>query len=82
MLHLHPGKVRATARPDGPKHESPYRKADVQLATAVYSIDEFHEISESGVVGHPERATAVKGASFFEAIVKDVSAFLPDFLKW
>ena len=36
MLHLHPGKVRTTlARRDGPKYESPYRKADAQLAQPV-----------------------------------------------
>src|SRR6185503_1801812 len=33
MLHLHPGKVKMPlARRDGPQHESPYRKADMQLA--------------------------------------------------
>jgi creatinine amidohydrolase len=83
MLHLHPGKVRMPlARRDGPKHESPYRKADMQLAKPVYMVNEFHEISESGVVGHPDLATAVKGARFFEAIVKDVTAFVKDFLTW
>jgi creatinine amidohydrolase len=83
MLHLHPGKVRTDlARRDGPKHESPYRKADMQLAKPVYSVNEFHEISDSGVVGHPDLATAVKGARFFEAIVKDVTAFVRDFLTW
>ena len=54
----------------------------MQLAKPVYSVNEFHEISDSGVVGHPDLATAVKGASFFEAIVKDVTAFLRDFLTW
>ncbi len=83
MLHLHPAKVKMPeARRDGPKHESPYRKADMQLAKPVYEVKEFHEISESGVIGHPDLATAVKGARFFEAIVKDVTAFLKDFLTW
>jgi creatinine amidohydrolase len=83
MLHLHPAKVRMEqARRDGPKHESPFRKADMQLAKPVYEVNEFHEISQSGVVGHPDLATAVKGARFFEAIVKDVTAFLKDFLTW
>lgn len=83
MLHLHPAKVKMPlARRDGPRHESPYRKADIQLAQPVYMVNEFQEISESGVVGHPDLATAVKGARFFEAIVKDVTAFLRDFLSW
>ena len=54
----------------------------MQVAQPVYALNEFHEISESGVVGHPDLATAVKGARFFEAIVKDVTAFLRDFLTW
>ena len=83
MLHLHPDRVRMElARRDGPKHTSAYRKADMQYAKPVYSVNEFHEISESGVVGHPDLATAEKGQRFFEAIVRDVAAFIQDFLTW
>jgi creatinine amidohydrolase len=83
MLHLHPERVRmALARRDGPRQTSPYRKADMQYAKPVYAVNEFHEISESGVVGHPDLATAGKGQRFFEAIVRDVTAFVEDFLTW
>jgi creatinine amidohydrolase len=83
MLHLHPERVRMDlARRDGPKHTSPYRKADMQYAKPVYSVNEFHEISESGVVGHPDLASAEKGKRFFDAIVRDVSAFVEDLLTW
>jgi len=83
MLHLHPQRVRMElARRDGPKHTSPYRKADMQYAKPVYAVNEFHEISESGVVGHPDLATAEKGRRFFDAIVRDVSAFAEDLLAW
>jgi len=83
MLHLHSDRVRMKlARRDGPKHTSRYRKADMQYAKPVYSVNEFHEISESGVVGHPDLATAEKGQQFFEAIVRDVAAFVEDFLTW
>jgi creatinine amidohydrolase len=83
MLHLHPERVRMElARRDGPKHASPYRKADMQYAKPVYSVNEFHEISESGVVGHPDLATAEKGRQFFDAIAGDVAAFVRDFLTW
>jgi creatinine amidohydrolase len=83
MLHLHPDRVRMElARRDGPKHTSPYRKADMQYAKPVYSVNEFHEISESGVVGHPDLATAEKGRRFFDAIVRDVTVFLEDLLTW
>jgi creatinine amidohydrolase len=83
MLHLHPERVRTERiRRDGPKHTSPYRKADMQYAKPVYSVNDFHELSESGVVGHPDLATAEKGARFLEAIIKDVTAFVADFLTW
>jgi Uncharacterized protein, putative amidase len=83
MLHLHPERVRMElARRDGPRHTSPYRKADMQYAKPVYSVNEFHEISGSGVVGHPDLASAEKGARFFDAIVADVTAFMEDFSNW
>lgn len=83
MLHLHPERVRMElARRDGPRYASQYRKADMQYAKPVYSVNEFHEISETGVVGHPDLASAGKGARFFDAIVDDVSDFIRDFLMW
>jgi creatinine amidohydrolase len=83
MLHLHPERVRMElAQRDGPEHSSPYRKADMQYAKPVYSVNEFHEISQSGVVGHPDLATAAKGKLFLDAIVSDVNAFVTDFIQW
>ena len=70
------------ARRDGPSHTSPYRKGDMLHAKPAYSVNEFHEISESGVVGRPDLATADKGQRFFDAIVRDVSAFVEDLLTW
>ena len=54
----------------------------MQHAKPAYSVNEFHEISESGVVGHPDLATAEKGKRFFDAIVGDVLAFVEDLLTW
>ena len=83
MLHLHPERVRMNlARRDGPTHPSPYRKADMQLAKPVYYVSDFHEISESGVVGHPDLASAVKGKAFLDGIVQEVGAFVDDFVGW
>src|SRR5438552_5330645 len=49
MLHLHPDRVKATlARRDGPKHDDPYRKADMQHGRPIYFVNEFHEISKTG----------------------------------
>jgi creatinine amidohydrolase len=83
MLHLHPERVRMElAAPDGPKHASPYRKGDLIQGRPIYSVSEFHEISETGVVGRPDLASAEKGARFFEGIVRDITAFVDDFLTW
>jgi creatinine amidohydrolase len=83
MLHLHPERVRmARARRDGPMHPSPYRKADMQLVKPVYYVSEFDELSESGVIGHPDLASAEKGRLFLEGIVSEVGTFVDDFLTW
>ena len=83
MLHLHPERVRTELiERDGPRHTSAYRKADMQYAKPVYSVNEFHEISNSGVVGHPDLATAAKGKLFMDAIVQDVGAFVREFTQW
>jgi creatinine amidohydrolase len=83
MLHLHPERVRMElARRDGPQSDSPYRKADMQYAKPVYAVNEFHEISTSGVVGHPDLATAEKGKRFFAAVVSDVLKFVSEFRTW
>ena len=70
------------ARNDGPKFESSYRRSDMLQAKPVYGVNEFHEISASGVVGSPELADKEKGQRFFEAITADIVAFVRDFATW
>jgi creatinine amidohydrolase len=83
MLHLHPARVKLRlARRDGPKHTDPYRKSDMQYGRPVYFVNEFHEDTKTGTIGHPELATAEKGKRFLDGIVKDVTAFVDDFTKW
>ena len=83
MLHLHPQRVKMDrAVRDGPKFTDPYRKADMQLARPVFFVNEFHEISPSGVVGHPDLATAEKGKRFMNGIVAAVGEFVDHFLTW
>ena len=83
MLHLHPDRVKMDlVRRDGPKHTDIFRKADMQYARPVYFVDEFHEVSESGVVGRPELASAEKGEKFLKGIVRDVTAFVDEFETW
>jgi creatinine amidohydrolase len=83
MLYLSPKQVRMEhARRDGPHHPSPYRKADMQLAKPVYYVSEFDELSTSGTIGHPDLASAEKGKRFLDGIVRDVNAFVDDFVTW
>jgi creatinine amidohydrolase/Fe(II)-dependent formamide hydrolase-like protein len=70
------------ARRDGPRHTDPYRKADMQYGRPVYFVNEFHEVTKNGTVGHPELATAAKGKRFLAGIVKDVTTFVDEFEKW
>ncbi len=83
MLHLHPERVKIErALRDGPPHTDKYRKADMQFARPVFFVNEFHEVTKSGVMGHPDIASAEKGKRFVDGIVADVSAFVEQFLMW
>jgi creatinine amidohydrolase len=83
MLHLHPERVKMhLAKRDGPKHKDAYRKADMLYGRPVYFVNEFHEVTRTGTVGHPDLATAEKGKQFLAGIIKDVTAFVDDFAKW
>jgi creatinine amidohydrolase len=83
MLHLHPERVKMKrARRDGPKHTDVYRKSDMFYGRPVYFVNEFNEVTKTGVIGNPEIATAEKGRAFLAGIVKDVTAFVDDFAQW
>jgi len=83
MLHLCPERVKMKlARRDGPRHTDAYRKSDMQYGRPVYFVNEFHEVTKSGVIGQPELASADKGRRFLEGIVTDVAKFVDEFAKW
>ncbi len=83
MLHLCPDRVRMNlAKRDGPTHTDPYRKADMQYGRPVFFVNEFHEVSATGVVGHPDLATAKKGERFLDGIVDAVATFVGEFASW
>ena len=83
MLHLHLDRVKMEqAVRDGPPFIDPYRKADMQYARPVFFVNEFHEVTLSGVMGHPDTASAKKGKRFLDGIVQEVSAFVEHFLTW
>src|SRR2546421_7535727 len=77
MLYLHPERVNLRlAKRDGPKHTDKHRKSDMQYVRPIYFVNEFHEISKTGAIGHPEVASARKGKRFLDGIVQDVTAFV------
>jgi creatinine amidohydrolase len=83
MLHLCPERVNLRlAKRDGPRHTDAYRKADLQYGRPIYFVNEFHEVSKTGTIGHPDLATAEKGKRFFDGILKEVTAFVDEFAKW
>jgi creatinine amidohydrolase len=83
MLHLCPERVHLErAVRDGPTHTDPYRKADMQHARPVFFVNEFHEVTQSGVMGHPDLASAEKGKRFLDGIVAEVRGFVEHFLTW
>jgi creatinine amidohydrolase len=83
MLYLHPDRVKMEkAAPDGPSYTDPYRMADMQYGRPIFFVNEFHEVSKSGVVGRPELATADKGKRFLDGIVDSVSTFVEAFAGW
>jgi creatinine amidohydrolase/Fe(II)-dependent formamide hydrolase-like protein len=48
----------------------------------VFFVNEFHEVTHSGVIGHPDLASAEKGQRFLDGIVTEVSAFVEHFSTW
>lgn len=83
MLHLGSERVHLErAVRDGPPFTDPYRKADMQFARPVVFVNEFHEVTQSGVMGHPDLASSEKGKRFLDGIVAEVSTFVEHFLTW
>ena len=84
MMMLLAGELvrRDKIKNDGPKQQPPYRLYDMQQGTPFYMVEEFHELSESGTVGHPELASEEKGKLFYDGIIEEVSAFIRDFKTW
>ena len=84
MMYLHPDRVKMhLAKNDGrSKYQDTYRKTDMMHSRAIFFVNEFHEVSDTGTIGFPEMATAEKGKKFVDGIVQDVTKFVDDFLKW
>jgi len=83
MLALRPEAVdMSTARKGGPGDALRYRVIDAQASNPVEMASDFDELSETGVLGQPELATAEKGRRLLDGIVQAIVEFLEDFLSW
>jgi creatinine amidohydrolase/Fe(II)-dependent formamide hydrolase-like protein len=45
-------------------------------------VNEFHEVTKTGAIGHPDLASAEKGKKFLNGIVREVTEFVDEFVKW
>ncbi len=66
----------------GPGPEMGYRKLDMLKAPPFSLINEFDELSPTGVLGMPEMATAEKGAQFLEAATQAVVSLIDEMAGW
>jgi creatinine amidohydrolase len=83
MLHLHPDRVKKKlAKRDGPTHSDEYRRSDMLHGRPVYFVNDFHEVTKTGTIGHPDLASPEKGKRFLDGILKDVTDFVRHYLTW
>jgi creatinine amidohydrolase len=66
----------------GPGPEMGYRKIDMLKPPPFSLINEFDELSPSGVLGMPELATPEKGARFLEAAADAVVVLIDEMGTW
>jgi creatinine amidohydrolase len=83
MLAIASGKVdMSLARKSGPGAALRYRVVDMQASNPIAMVSEFDELSDSGVLGEPELATAEKGRRFVAGFAESIVEFLEDFRHW
>lgn len=83
LLAAHPDLVDTSkAVRGGPSPERGFRTIDMLQGEPFFMINEFHEFSETGVIGMPDFATAEKGEQFLDAAAQAVARFLDEFSRW
>jgi creatinine amidohydrolase len=83
LLDLAPQAVDTSAiAPDGLKAESKFLQHDMLAAQPYFLVNDFHEITRSGVFGMPQYASAEKGKRFLDVTVQSVLEFIRDFQTW
>jgi creatinine amidohydrolase len=83
LLAKNPALVdSAKAKRGGPSPEMGYRVIDMLKPPPFSLISEFDEISQNGVIGMPEFATAEKGERFLNAAATSVVSLIDEMAKW
>ena len=83
ILHLRPELVHMeAARGANIPFESEFWSADSSGHSRVQVGRSFKQTTQTGSLGHPENATAEKGAKLFDVAVKEVVGFLREFMSW
>jgi len=72
----------AKAARGGPSPEMGYRTIDMLKQPPFSLINEFDELSATGVLGMPELATAEKGAAFLESSAQAVVHLIDEMSAW
>ncbi len=83
ILHLRPELVKLeSATGTTIPCESAFYVPDFAAPSRVDVARAFDQLSVTGAFGHPEVATAEKGALLFETAVKEVVAFVREYAHW
>ena len=83
LLSQDPAQVdMSNAKPGGPNPEMGYCVIDMLKPPPFSLINEFDELSPTGVLGMPELATAEKGSAFLEQAVQAVLRLLDEMQVW
>lgn len=72
MLALDPAQVQPSLAVDNAL------SSDMLSGRPYYMVNEFDEVSESGIVGLPSYASPEKGARFLESAAEAIGEFLPE----
>ena len=83
LLAKNPSLVdMSKAKAAGPSPEMGYRTIDMLKQPPFSLVNEFDELSETGVLGMPDLATAEKGERFLEAACNGVFRLLDEMAAW
>ncbi|MBI3980345.1 MAG: creatininase family protein [Chloroflexi bacterium] len=83
MLAHRPAWVKQDeGRPDGAGNDPAFDWHAHRLQYPVHVSYDMRDATATGVMGNPVPATAEKGEAVFDATVKDMAAFLQDFVTW